>query len=809
MLLKSSSFVKAVFIIIGLILISPPIIRSQTYECGDVNQNGSLNILDITFLIAYLYQDGPAPADTLLGDVNNDGTINIIDVVRLIQYLYQGGDAPQCPSSSGDLPESFDLRNYEGNNYVTAIRDQSGGTCWTHGTMASMESNLLMTGAWTAAGEAGEPNLAEYHLDWWNGFNDYWNPDDPGGPGLTLHYGGDYRVSAAYLNRCEGAVRDIDGQSYSSPPDRINAFYHYYYVRDIEWYNAGSDLSNIDLIKTKIMEHGAMATALCVDGDLLYEGYIYYQPEWDWRDPTHAVAIIGWDDNKVTPAPAPGAWLCKNSWGSGWGLGGYFWVSYYDKWVCKEPYMGAVSFYNVEPSQYDLVHCHDIHGWSSFTSNHEAFNAFVAGRNEKIMAVSFYTGSHNVDYTVKIYDKFESGVLSDELASVSGNCEYQGYHTVDLPSPLEFTSGEDFYVYLEVSDGLQAYDASHDIPVLLGADYRVWVNSYSEPGQSYFKSGSTWYDLYDYNSSANYCIKALGIDMSMKVFPYDSLASEGPSGGPFEPASKQYQFTHRYSTPIDYEVIVLGGTDWISISGDVAGILNPDDTGTVQIGYNANTEALTEGLHIGLIQFSNLSHMEDNTTRWIQLIVGTPRVQEEWLLDTDPGWDREGQWEFGQPTGGGGSMGLGPDPVGGYTGDNVFGYNLDGNYPDGLPETHLTSGPIDCSKLIKTSLKFQSWLASDEFGYGWIYISNNGSSWDLVWFDNGDLMNLNWTPIEIDLSAYADFEPTVYVRWTMFCDEAALYTFGGWNIDDIQIYGIYDSANYKVEPVNLSEEREK
>jgi hypothetical protein len=175
-------------------------------------------------------------------------------------------------------------------------------------------------------------------------------------------------------------------------------------------------------------------------------------------------------------------------------------------------------------------------------------------------------------------------------------------------------------------------------------------------------------------------------------------------------------------------------------------------------------------------------------------VSATPVIQYSWNLDTNPGWAMEGEWQFGQPQGLGGDFFGYPDPAAGATGSNVCGINLVGDYE--LVEAgprYLTTGAIDCSGLTQVSLHFQRWLNSDwqPWTTTTIEVSTDGLSWTELW-NNGfvEVTDNAWSEQVFDLSAVADNQAAVYIRWGHEITQAAgAWAYSGWNIDDVEIYG--------------------
>jgi hypothetical protein len=155
-------------------------------------------------------------------------------------------------------------------------------------------------------------------------------------------------------------------------------------------------------------------------------------------------------------------------------------------------------------------------------------------------------------------------------------------------------------------------------------------------------------------------------------------------------------------------------------------------------------------------------------------------------MDSDPGWQTEGQWEFGQP------QGISGDPSSACTGTNIYGYNLGGAYANRIPQYWLTTSALDCSGYSNVVLKFQRWLQveSSSYDHAYIQVSTNGSTWLPVWtHSGGSLRTAAWREVSYDISAVADNQEMVYLRWGMGTTDSSV-TYCGWNIDDVEIAGI-------------------
>lgn len=461
--------------------------------------------------------------------------------------------------------------------------------------------------------------------------------------------------------------------------------------------------------------------------------------------------------------------------------------------------MGAVTFRNVEPQQYDVIYYHDYHGKRDTLNGCDGvFNAFTADAAHLLKAVSFFTSANDVDFEVIIYNNFDGTTLSNPLTTKTGTIAYMGLHTFNLDDTLVVSQGDDFYVYLHLSAGGYAYDRTSDVPVLLGADYRTIVESSADEGESFYAAGGNWNDFYNYNDpsgfqhTGNFCIKVLGNESGLKVTPEQGFYPQGPVGGPFTPDQMTYTLINKGVEPFDYATEMIPAPGWLTVTGDPTGTLQPGDSAGVVFTVNASAASLTQGAYPVRISFINTTTHAGDTSRNCVLLIGEPALRHEWLLNEDPGWETDGQWAFGVPLGLGGEHGP-ADPTSGHTGTNVYGYNLAGDYPNGLSEMHLTTDAIDCSNLYGIQLKFFRWLGVEgpEYDHAWVRASNDGNNWVTLWTNETEMATSGWVEMELNLADIASNQETVYLRWTMGTTDGG-WKYCGWNIDDIRIFAIED-----------------
>ena len=300
-------------------------------------------------------------------------------------------------SVSDDLPSKVDLRNYDGKNYVTSVKRQSFGDCWSFSLAGSAEIAYLYAN--NMGVDAGELNdyvdFSEKYIAWYM-YHGMTNEDVVKGKVRASQTGEGFDPKEAEASN-QNAVLEIGGEfvhygnlfgSGFGPVDEktsVNGEYPYAYQSSSDDSRAlplnaqyrsipqkaflrsslvlpspakldtkgkySFDEEALKAIKSELYKGHGVSLAINVS----HNGFIqdnmasYYDGN---NAADHAVTVVGYDDNyqkenfverdesgKITKGSLPpqnGALIIKNSWGTvDSEEDGFFYLSYYDHSICS------------------------------------------------------------------------------------------------------------------------------------------------------------------------------------------------------------------------------------------------------------------------------------------------------------------------------------------------------------------------------------------------------------------------------------------------------------------------------------------
>lgn len=410
--------------------------------------------------------------------------------------------------ASTAIPSSFDAREAE---CVTPVKYQgNSGNCWAFATMSMLESDAILNGM----DDIDTADYSEAHFSWFTSKSLTSNVADPTyGDGRDeespFYAGGNWLIAAGSLARWTGAAENVD---YPFSPVNLSLMGNY---DESCRYDRGSgviiksaeELTDMNDAKQWIMDHGSATLAFYFE-DAYYQSETFAYFYNGNNTLNHEITVIGWNDSFSSEnfvqgyqPPGNGAWLCKNSWSTQWGDGGYFWISYYDTSI--EQFAGI----SAQPAgNFYRNYTYNGAGWESYighTGSAKISNVFTAKENELLTAVSTYTMLPGHEINVSIYKNLPSGYTNPTQGNLvytySTALERAGYHTIDLETEILLESGTIFSVVIEF-----ATDSSFYIP--LEANTEQGMNAYSSNACEsyvylpYYNDG--WYDamVYGFNN---------------------------------------------------------------------------------------------------------------------------------------------------------------------------------------------------------------------------------------------------------------------------------------------------------------------
>ena len=433
------------------------------------------------------------------------------------------------------LPEKYDLRN-EGRS--TDVKNQiPHGVCWTFATMASLESNLITKGLGDSKIDLSEAHLAYYFN---NGASNATISKFCGrDSGSGNEEAANYFNATATLARGYGAVAEKDFPYSAFQGEETEKKYissklmtkSTYGLTDAIIVNGDPtekdyDKPAVDAVKKLIKENGAVATRMDFPNGNEYllkefgsthekDLKAFYEKEEDIvQGGGHAVTIIGWDDNyndfpsanvkeieiydkkagKTITVPGnkpagPGAWIIKDSYGTSFHGGGYFYMSYYSANLFQYVSFKAEKSSKKEMYQYDgigvgeniLMYKKKISGANTYTARTDLLL-------NQLASYSPCAGS-KTNFKVYVNQNGKSPVSGSKVYNKTFKRDHSGYNVLNMGKTVAIPKGTKFSIVVTTTSGKGEYYAPFEVT---DAEQSGLSPAAVRPGQSYFLKSGKW-----------------------------------------------------------------------------------------------------------------------------------------------------------------------------------------------------------------------------------------------------------------------------------------------------------------------------
>ncbi len=425
--------------------------------------------------------------------------IGLEDLCNIFGYQYNYDANSYTVNISYDktakLPVKYDLRTV---NRVSSIRNQgSTSTCWACASLEAMESSMLPANSYTFSVDSMIND---------NSFN------------LDESAGGDYTMALAYLLSWQGPTEETVENAFGITTEEPTSIH----LQTAQFY----DSENLDAIKWAVYRYGGVSTSIYasvstsnLSGSSSYNSRTNSYCYTGNSKPNHDVVIIGWDDtypssNFSESVQGSGAFICQNSWGSGFGEDGVFYISYYDSNIGNQ----AVSYVDVDTNNtYNYIYQSDLCGWVGQIGYSKQWaygaNTFVADGEQQIEAAGFYALGKDTNYKIYFVSNYENtSSLSQKELVASGTVDQKGYYTIKFNSAKTVEEGETFAIVLYVNTP----ETLRPLAVEYAADYMTEAVTIEDGKGFISNNGLDWESVEDV-ATANLCIKAYANNV-MEVF---------------------------------------------------------------------------------------------------------------------------------------------------------------------------------------------------------------------------------------------------------------------------------------------------